>query len=584
MRSRGARQRFLAAQSPADDATRSRSPRRSAAAASSNAVGFRADVAHLHLSGRLSAKETQQLSASATAAGASGVSDLASAGKHGASPGHMQRDILRKLLKDTDMPEPYFAYVPTHDPKTQANRVPMMIPFLLVHEMLSAMCKNSKSIIHELCDAPPAILHLVNKFAGKSGMDVSSVIPIGFHGDGAPNQKHKSCNVFSWNLLAKPLGERLLFTVIGKEYCCKCGCLGRCTLDAISAIFAWSMRILLTGTWPDKRHDGSPWDGADKSRAKFRGNMGFTALLLQARGDWSWMKELFGMPSWASQQICWSCEADRSSEFKPYWDFGLSAAWRKSRRTAQAFFAHQRSQHIPRSPLFSCPGFQLSMVVIDMLHACDLGVSQVALGNLFWELLPSFGPNRAAQIKHLWERINTYYKYADVSSKIQTLTSKMIKQPSKKPKLRTKGGETRGLIRFAAELAREHFEAAGTDRAHALMRTFAVLYDCYLFVSAIPFDAKAFSDSCRHFLILYASLGNGEDGFWSVKPKFHMFQELGEFQCVELDMSPQDFWAYKDEDFVGWVAKFAGSKGGPSNASTAALRTITKYRVWVKTL
>ena len=57
------------------------------------------------------------------------------------------------------------------------------------------------------------------------------------------------------------------------------------------------------------------------------------------------------------------------------------------------FFAAQRNQGIPRSPLFSCPGFSLSMVVIDMLHACDLGVSQIALGNLFCELLPTFGIN-----------------------------------------------------------------------------------------------------------------------------------------------------------------------------------------------
>ena len=42
-------------------------------------------------------------------------------------------------------------------------------------------------------------------------------------------------------------------------------------------------------------------------------------------------------------------------------------------------------------PCSSSVGIGLKMVVIDMLHACDLGVPKVALGNLFFALLPTLG-------------------------------------------------------------------------------------------------------------------------------------------------------------------------------------------------
>ena len=150
--------------------------------------------------------------------------------------------------------------------------------------------------------------------------------------------------------------------------------------------------------------------------------------------------------------------------------------------------------------------------------------------------------------------------------------------------MRTKGGETRGLIRFGAELAQEHYDTQKTDRSHTLSRVFALLYDAYSFVSAEVFDAQAFGDSVRQFLVLYSSLGGADDVFWAVKPKFHLMQELAEFQCADLAMSPRDFWCYQDESFVGWVATFAGSRGGANNADSSALRTIQRYRAWIREL
>ncbi len=166
--------------------------------------------------------------------------------------------------------------------------------------------------------------------------------------------------------------ERILFGALPKEVHCRCGCHGRHTLDAISGVFAWSMQALAAGVFPRQRHDETPWEAKDSWRQGYEGrNFGFYAALFQARGDWAWYKEFFGFPSWRGTSICWRCEAD--SENIPWRDFALSAAWRTSRLTPEAFFAKQRRQGTRPCRLFSCPGFTISMICIDVLHALDFG-------------------------------------------------------------------------------------------------------------------------------------------------------------------------------------------------------------------
>ena len=70
---------------------------------------------------------------------------------------------------------------------------------------------------------------------------------------------------------------------------------------------------------------------------------------------------------------------------------------------------------------------------------------------------------------------------------------------------------------------------------------------------------------------------NGEEQRWKLKPKAHLFQELAEFQSAQWG-NPRNFWTYADEDFVGWVATIARSRGGPKQASTAARRVMERYR------
>eukprot|EP00974_Lingulodinium_polyedra_P016402 1588321-Lingulodinium_polyedra.AAC.1 len=81
----------------------------------------------------------------------------------------------------------------------------------------------------------------------------------------------------------------------------------------------------------------------------------------------------------------------------------------------------------------------------------------------------------------------------------------------------------------------------------------------------------------RYAALSREAVRQGLPEHWAMKPKLHLFQELGEYMA-HTHGNPKNFWNYKDEDFVGWLAKMARSRGGPKSAATAAKAVIDRYR------
>ena len=210
----GARQRYLASAPAVRD--RSRSPRRApsrrgagarrAALAAQetctdpDAVGarFRTYVSKLHLSNKLSALETQCLASNAAGAGATGVTDIASVGASGLHPGNAHRDLMRRYLKGCSVPEVYVAEIPIHDPQSDTDHVPVMLPFLLPHEMIHCILKGSARTADDLAQLPEGgpLDNVATVFAHDKGVERNRVLPIGFHGDGVPHKKTNPCRYF----------------------------------------------------------------------------------------------------------------------------------------------------------------------------------------------------------------------------------------------------------------------------------------------------------------------------------------------------------------------------------------------------
>jgi hypothetical protein len=250
-------------------------------------------------------------------------------------------------------------------------------------------------------------------------------------------------------------------------------------------------------------------------------------------------------------------------------------------KTLAVLMKRLRGEGSQPSALFGAPGFLLEYITIDVLHAFDLGVSLNALGNLFWSTLGVLfkASTIAARVTLLWDRLKRYYREFKPPNKLQKLTVEMIKQDKKGPKLRAKGGECRGLIAFGVELAQEMDETLKSTWSKTLLGCFSALLDCYQCMGHRPFESSVCADSCRRFLMLYKSLGNNasESWAWLVKPKFHMVQELCEYMTEEIG-NPSNFWAYRDESFVGFIAEVGMSRGGKNNAETTPGRVVKRYR------
>lgn len=287
-----------------------------------------------------------------------------------------------------------------------------------------------------------------------------------------------------------------------------------------------------------------------------------------------WYKELVSFPSWASNYICWKCEASQTT----YKQFGAKAPWRQKRLTPRGCCSQkQRAASLEPSPLFKAIGFSLNMVMVDVLHCMDLGVSQDILGNIFSEALDwvCAGTSRKNRVVDLWRRIKQYYKEFQPGTMLQGLTVEMIKQTGKAPKLRAKGAETRHLVPFAVLLAQEIQEIREDSHGNTVLKIASCLFDLYNLFAARPVDYKACTDASRRLCLLFGSLDTHDS--WRVKPKFHMMQELCEFQVEEFG-SPEAFWAYADESFVGFVAEFSHKRGGAANATSTCEAVLNRYR------
>jgi hypothetical protein len=461
-------------------------------------------------------------------------------------------------------------------------------PALLPHEMLGYLVDPGNCTIQDMADMDSrtdiTIKRRKASFCTAHGLRPSTCIPLGFHGDGVPMQKgthnQQTTEVYSWNLLCDKDGKRYLYTNIHKKFMCDCGCRGRCTLDPLLEVFAWSMQVLLGGRHPSVSHDGTKLDAARS--AKCNTPLGFTGGLMQARGDWQFYNAVFSFPAWNSGQMCWKCRASQEGR-NAYWKCGPTAAWRSTRYTRGEFLDNLIAEGVTINPLFTCPGFSIDDVCIGRLHAMDLGVSQEVLGNIFWEAvlyLRMPGRSQKARVQSLWVRIKAYYAATKPTSQLQKLTKTMVKQDKKPPRLKGKGAETRHLVGLGVQLAQQLQDMYGTEHTHWVLDMVTCLNKLYDMMDKDYDHAEAKRLSikvCVLYTKLHHEAARDNINAWHIKPKIHMMQELLEYQSEELG-NPRGFWEYKDEDFVGVIATLALRRGGPNTPSACASSVVDRYR------
>jgi hypothetical protein len=261
-----------------------------------------------------------------------------------------------------------------------------------------------------------------------------------------------------------------------------------------------------------------------------------------------------------------------------------------------------REQGVTSSPLTSVPFFSSDVFQLDWLHVMDIGVTCDFLGNCFCMVLRRYPePSQKERVQAMFRRIVAYYNLErNVPGRLETLTINMIqKTAGSPPKLRARGAEARGLVKFARQEAAEWLRDDVPDEAAA--KAAAVLLEVsrlcerlhrppfeevsrqpyaragqemYGNLSAASFNHVALATSCRKFASLWAALESSGDGIaWRMKPKVHQMQELCEF-CSH---NPSANWTYRDEDFGGSMANLVRIRGGKATPKRVGSNALTKF-------
>ena len=480
-----------------------------------------------------SAKDVITVAAKAQAAGAQGGELLA---KQNGKWSNAARDMLRACLKNCKIPELTFFDCKVKDAAGQisAIQMPCLRPSLVLPSVLAQATEEQTTLWRNHPTRHQDLLQFCHDY----NCSPANTYALGMHGDGVPfkAKMQDSIEQFSWSFCSDPASPRFLFCVVPKS-----SCAGRQTYEDILSEFAADMKRLAQ---PD---------------------MPYNACLIELRGDWAYYNAVFGFPSWSSARICWKCAATQNGHCS-FRDTGANAHWRSTRQTGFEFLKQQAANGVPNSAIFAAPGVKVEHVAIDWLHTADIGITQSVFGNSLFECLQFLqGATLNSRAVALWQRLKLHYKEARPPAQFQKLTLDMIRMPGKGPKLRGKAAETRFLMPFVLQLTAEF--ASRSKHAALVHQVAEHLSNLYMYLDASPFPAELAAAECQLFCDKYLALNleaeaRGRPKHWKMKPKFHLIQELLQYDCLRTQQSPRLSWTYADESWGGVVAKIAARRGG----------------------
>jgi len=493
------------------------------------------------------------------------LSRLAKAAK--SSKKNLKRNLMRSIVGKKMWVPLFWAKVPLADGKEH------LMPFMLPHIILHKLAQDSSSLDPlkpQVNDAAYARIQAVAKELQDNPADFISV---GLHCDGTPlgRSDRDSMEVFSINFPSWRDQHmlRIPVAIINKKHIDKMK-----TIPRILEILAWSFKCLAVGEVYD-------FEGIGGTKAVPIGTKLPKALLTQLRADWACLKQVFGLPQQNENAgICHLCKATPDT----MQEVGADAVWRSQRYEANEFHKMQQDRGIKPCPLWSVPGIDVSIIHLDWLHACDLGIGADICGNIFKAVMPFLeGSNQEKRIQSLWREIKQWYSANMVESKIDKLCASHFLKEKKSPKLSAKAASIRQLIPFLQYITEKLFQNTD-DRvteyhrtvlhlARSLNEAYALLHD---------WDAEKMARSCRRTCLLLRSLrdhavSKKPDSLdWKMKPKVHIFQELCEY-VAPIKGNPKDYWYYKDEDFGGYLQKLGSRLGGPNTAKSIAVNVFQKF-------
>ena len=374
-------------------------------------------------------------------------------------------------------------------------------------------------------------------------------------------------------------------------------------MQKISQAFAWSFRSLAVGRNPTSRHDGSPFSVDDLVVRATPGGVIPHAALLQIRGDWEGLVCCFRLRAPNQDNFCWACDASLSPGLLNFTDFSRDAPHRNTCLCHIDYLERCAAEGQQPSNLFRCPGTQLKHLIVDSMHAADLGTFADAVGSLFYMEISNkaWYPMQAQGLVALNVAMNAYYarnKDKNLTRATPVSLTQILGKDPKYPFMKAKAAPVRHLAEFCLELAYKHLYGVeggrppfaftarspmhGKTAQHLelMVNVFRGMERYCRSLHSTPFDATMCTDSMLLYLSSLAALNKlwriGRDPTeasrlpWQVRPKCHLMQHLV-LDHMKNYGNPSLFWCYRDEDFVGAVKRLCAKTKNPATLESRVL-------------
>ena len=253
-------------------------------------------------------------------------------------------------------------------------------------------------------------------------------------------------------------------------------------------------------------------------------------------------------------KVCYLCEATKGASDLSmcFTDISPGAAWRATFR-----------QQDPWStvPYYSgLVGFDLVMVVPDLLHTFNLGIGRDMVGSILKTILADETVFQGGDLKTRFaaatESLKAFAKSGKYTLKMKKLTKTKVTWETKKyPELRSSGSDTH-IVSIWLEDILQPFQLQYPDFMTLLWssnRCLKLLYKAHWFLSdseknSVEMLGRIFAST---YLRLASNSLHNNQLMWRVRPKFHMFIHLTSWSR-RINCAMYSCWM--DEDWLKKVA------------------------------
>ena len=356
------------------------------------------------------------------------------------------------------------------------------------------------------------------------------------------------------------------------------------TIPELMVVIKWSFDSLLQGTYPALDHLGRPWP-AESARARLANTLlagGFRGAFAGSLGDWAWHSKMYypHLHGSSHNYLCCRDAAARHIDALRFEDIGPNAGWRATSISTAVFLAALPSDH---NAMFDTPGWDLSLVRVDMMHCCFLGLFAVVCGNVFWELhqLGHFCPLELTiveRLNHAFWSLTSYCRRYKLKLCLRQFTPHTFSSPDS-PELNSKAHDCRIMVGWLAKecLTSPDVHSAAGKRRLAIAYWQRELAESmeqaprYLFGQFLDRVSRAGDE----FLTLYVSFclefKAAEPPRWKALRKLHPFVHMMEDLALDR-LNPRFFAGWTDESLMGKVVHMAygqNMRSAPLNVLTA---------------